>query len=208
MAYYLLFLYAVTIEKKILLGGFKMKRFLIVAIALFFLLSSFGLASAITFTPEVPDLYDLAHDCYYTWGIDWQLPDGAHIEEASITFHNIYDWTVEDDVLYVHLLDDMVPGVSQCIDDPADGDYFDGQVPLYTWSDPIGGWVGRTDITFEIDPEYFSWLSDGNFGFGIDPDCHYRNDEVTMTIITPEPITVILLGFGLLGLGVVTRRKS
>ena len=40
---------------------------------------------------------------------------------------------------------------------------------------------------------YFSWLSDGNFGFGIDPDCHYYNDGITFNITTtheaPEPAT-------------------
>ncbi|MFA7485981.1 MAG: PEP-CTERM sorting domain-containing protein, partial [Phycisphaerae bacterium] len=40
-----------------------------------------------------------------------------------------------------------------------------------------------------------------NFGFGIDPDCHYYNDGIKFVITTtvvPEPATIGLLGLGLL----------
>jgi len=56
---------------------------------------------------------------------------------------------------------------------------------------------------------YSTSYMDTNFGLGFDPDCHYYNSGVTLTIETspvPEPTSLLLLGFGLMGLAGVTRK--
>jgi hypothetical protein len=71
------------------------------------------------------------------------------------------------------------------------------------------GKAHRTTKTFVIGSSSLDWLADGNFGFGIDPDCHYYNDGVVAAIETrpvPEPATMLLLASGLMGLAGVRRK--
>jgi len=109
------------------------------------------------------------------------------------------------------------------------GDQFQGQgvplayrgqtAPLGTpWNDPKGGHNGAyaVNLSYDILPDNFSWLSDGNFGFGIDPDCHYYNSGIQFTITTkpnsvpavPVPGAVLLGALGLGLVGFVKKRFS
>ena len=193
-----------------------MRKMIFIGIALALLLagSVTTQAAVYTYQPTPADMSDFDHYAAYSWGLEWQHTD-EEIKGATLTFKNIYDWKVEEDFLYVHLLDlgqaDL--GVSR-FDDLGEGDYFDGQGELITvWSDPAGGGPG-TDITFTFNESQLALLNqnaaDGYFGFGFDPDCHYFNDgiELNLTTAVPEPATMLLFGLGILGFGVHRRSKK
>jgi len=174
------------------------------------------------YTPDPVDLGDLNHIRAYTWGfIDKPETDkimGGEIVEATLRLYDIYDWTVEDnDHLFVHFLDTVARrGVVDYPDPELTDvvDYFEGQgVLILDWSDPDIGMA----FDLEIDllevvglETLMAYMEDGNYGFGIDPDCHYYNQGVELRIVTevvPEPSTLALLGCGIVGLGASQYRR-
>lgn len=180
-----------------------------------------------TFSPCDPDLADLPHGCYFTWGIDFTVPQGEQITGAVLTYKNIWDWRDESgDHLYTHLLDNPRSGVRTFTDSQGGGDNFGGQgVLVGDWSDPGGGSWSDFDLVYDFDdlglldelnayaatpwpdPVVTPWGTRRwvNLGFGIDPDCHYYNCGITFEIITcpviPAPGAVLLggIGVGLVG---------
>jgi hypothetical protein len=169
--------------------------------------------------PSPRDMGDLDHRYYYTWGIDWSVPAGEEITGATLTFYSIWDWRVEEDYLYTHLLEDAAAGLARGRDDEGGGDKFAGQGELIgIWSDPQGGYRGRwaIDLIYEFNAAQVAALAayagDGNFGFGVDPDCHYFNRGVELVIRTgavPDGgATAALLGGSLIALGALRRRQA
>lgn len=187
-------------------------------------------ADMFVFTPTDADLSDLDHAKYFTWGVRWHLPTDQVITSATLKFQNIYNWDANANVLYVHLLNTVTDpngGSSpnwvqrngyQTIsitrtDNQGFGDNFAGGDPsanikLGEWSDPDGPATRTPVLPFSIPTSLFSWLEDGNFGFGIDPDCHFYNEKVSVVIETgprpgpsvPAPGAALL---GIVGLGLV-----
>lgn len=188
-----------------------MKKKSVFLIAILTVLFSTSQAGAGTMQPDPVDLCDLSHGMYYEWGIDLSIPPGETIVAASLFFDDIRNWKQNDpNDLYVHLLDDLNVGkFSFC--DTKPGNEFENQgILLNHWEDlPNTG----QDITYDFDADELialnQYVADGNFGFGLDPDCHFYNDGITFTYETgtiPIPGAFFLLASGLICL-VGVRRK-
>jgi len=188
-----------------------------IIITLSLLLFAFGSASAGIhhFTPNPADMYDLDHGHYYGWGIDHDFGT-EKISEVILTFKHINNWDNDPNMLFINMMDQMDAGVFLGWEDYAVGsygeiiNYYDGQgVEVAQWTDADGGDNGNwEDVTFSFSTmgnnllENFSaYAADGNFGFGFDPDCHFWNDGIELTVITdtPEPTTMLLFALGLVG---------
>ena len=174
--------------------------------------------SPYTFQPSPADLYDLDHYYYYTWGIQWTLPEGEQIVGATLSIADITNWNDGRNVLYIHLIDDVRPGVLGGRDNQGGGDQFLNAGPLIAEYHDTNGVATTDNLDYHFGAELLADLNDfiannGNFGFGFDPDCHFWNEGVTFTIetepaVTPEPATISILALGLTSLGLIRRRRS
>ncbi len=180
-----------------------MKTIVISSVVLVLAMVGMANAGLYEFQPYPADLYDLDHYKSYTWGIDFTVPPGEQIVEAFLMFNNIYDWTVEEgDHLYIHLLDNPQSGVWVHHDGQGGGDQFSGQgVLVDDWSDPAGGSSSASPLVYQFstvpgsqsgttlldDLRAYAMTTEAgkaNFGFGIDPDCHYYNCGIKLVIET------------------------
>lgn len=178
-------------------------------------------AGTYTFQPTPKDLYDLDHYYNYQWGVGWQLPTGETVTNATLTIKNINNWTLEknNNWLYMHLIDDVQTGVKSNYDNQGGGDQFALSGPLigvYTDNDTQKHTISYNFSDLGLVPYLNTYAADGKWGLGFDPDCHYFNDCITLTVCTtstppppvPEPMTMVMSFMGLSSLGVIRRLRS
>jgi hypothetical protein len=173
-----------------------------------------ALADVVTLVPDDPDIQDLPHAYYYTWG---ETLEGdfsqAVVTSSTLTFHSIRNNDWSSNHLYVHLLNSAPEGLTRYTDNQGGGDSFAGQgIELVTYTDlpPI-----PQDLVYTFDPDELSVLTDylhdeNNVALGIDPDCHFYNCGVTWSLTydytpIPEPGVMVVLGAG--GVFVAIRRR-
>lgn len=158
---------------------------------------------------------DLDHYRYYNWYIEDISDTNDGVDQVDIVFHDIYNWKDEKNILNLYIKD-------------YDGNNFGWEIGAIDWqSEANPDWIGNGyqaigdwtypdaypdtfDVVFTItDADIIAMMTNGSgFVLGIDPDCHYWGDKITVNAPVPEPATMLLLGTGLLGLAGLRRKKA
>lgn len=164
-----------------------------------------------------PTSFSLDHDYAYAWGINYSLPANNFVNFASITIKDLNNSDNEDNVLYVSLLSGAAVGVTATADSAASENFFATQPGFVLDLGQYKDYDASTFANYTIKIEGAQLtalnqaLTDGNVGFGFDPDCHYTNGGITLnmtTAVAPEPISCVLFVVGSGVFGMAARRRK
>jgi hypothetical protein len=177
----------------------------VLVLGILFMACAGAKGSIYSIVPDSGDLKYLKQNYNYTWGIDRPWSTSEEAVSATISFSKIYNKDKSPNVLYIYLLDKTKEGVNSGKDTKG-GDYFGTQdatmvITCIKLSDQA------QDLSYRLTPEQVkilnTYASDGKFGLGFDPDCHFYNSGVKLDIVTgspvvpvPEPQTLVLLSLG------------
>jgi hypothetical protein len=158
-----------------------------VLVAVLFAAQAFALER--TYYPAPSDLDDMPHNKYYTWGIDISEFAGLNVYEVVLRIVSISNWDDNTNHLFIHLLDDAPLGVTSFGDTNDDFiDAFAGQGPLVAdYQDANGKDVHETLIYefSKIDALIDSvnvFRANNVIVIAFDPDCHYYNCGIELTV--------------------------
>ncbi len=175
----------------------------------------------VTFSPTGLGTMDGTY--YYTWGVNWSVPTGDSITAASLSYNNIKltSFGINDPgILWSHLLNTTsgsgTASVTQGTDNDNGSDAFASQ-GLYLGKATFPTLNVAQNLSYPVDTTTLtSYASDGHFAIGIDPDCHYTDTLIVLSItydaLPPQSVpdagsTVMLLGIALPLLGLFRRSK-
>jgi len=192
------------------------------------LAGAFNLAQATdyTYTFNQTGLNDMpGGNVYYEWGLSWGLPAGQTIVDATLTYSDIKLISGNaTDYLYSSLLNSAPKGLTTYNDPQLDTPSPTGAGVLLLGTATFKG-VGSSYNSLSYDFANITGalaalntdVADGEFGIGIDPDCHYTDNGICLTITTTDngkphttvpdaASTAMLLGLAFVGLGIFRRK--
>ncbi len=197
-----------------------MKRIMLsmLLVVLFCGLAQADVQTSYVYQPSPTDLYDLEHSHYYAWQIAEDLPV-ASIVSARLEIFGIYNYNSAPNKLFINLMSQSDVAALWTL---ASGDHVysatDTQsamannltgTEITSYTDPDGGWSNRIDYVYDFTQDDLVLLqdcldNDAMVALGFDPDCHFYNNGVKLTMVTPEPATLLVLGLGAMA---IRRRK-
>jgi len=188
-----------------------------------------GLAQAVTINaPSSLTGYQVLNGANaYSWGIPISLTTGQTINSATISFSSVtlnVAGSSGHGYLYTDLLNLNSGGVKSYYDGDAPGDYFASAYPASTVTSVGAKYFASAGTTLSWDyilnasqlTVLNSYVTNGLFDLGFDPDCHFSVGGITFSYTTitahtqvPDgATTALLLGTSLLGLAFVRRKLA